>query len=82
MQKKARDKEESRNMLSIIFCQDDQFRNNGNTHIQYSYDEDDFLERLKLVEKAKMNFESKGMQLFTFGAQVNYMKYMYFLIRN
>ena len=58
-------------MLSIIFCQDDQFRNNGNTYIQYSYDESDFIERMKLIEKAKMNYESKGMQLFTFGAQVS-----------
>ena len=59
-------------MLSRIFFQDDQFRDNGNTYIQYSYDESDFNERMKLIEKAKMNYESKGMQLFTFGAQVSY----------
>jgi len=70
LQKKAREKEESRNMLAMIFFQDDQFRDNGNTYIQYSYDESDFNERMKLIEKAKMNYESKGMQLFTFGAQV------------
>ena len=58
-------------MLSIIFCQDDQFRSNGNMHVQYSYAENDFNKRMKLIEIAKMNYESRGMQLFTFGVQVS-----------
>lgn len=49
-------------------------------YVQYSYAENDFLNRLKLIEKAKMNYESKGMQQFTFGVQVDKYPIVYLFV--